>query len=97
MIIDLEYIENILKDINSFEKWPVNLDAFGNKVESGSFEFELQDSEDRLWGGRIIQKDEETYQLVEFFSKMFYSDYRDSDWDNFADSDDDVLDRTDDW
>jgi hypothetical protein len=79
MIVNLTFIENILKNINSFENWAVDLDEFGNPKESGSFEFELTDSEFRLWAGRIIKSGDE-YELVEFFPKMFHSDYQISDW-----------------
>lgn len=79
MIVNLTFIENILKNINSFETWSVDLDETGNFKKDGSLEFELTDSEDRLWGGRIIKTGDQ-YELVEMFPKMFHSDYNAADW-----------------
>jgi hypothetical protein len=81
MIINLTFIENILKNINSFTTESVDLDETGNYKQSGSFEFEVADSEFKLWGGRIIKSGDQ-YELVEFFPKMFYSDYNEAEWDN---------------
>lgn len=81
MVINLTFIENILKNINSFETWAVDLDETGNFKKDGSLEFELTDSEFRLWGGRIIKTGDE-YELVEMFPKMFHSDYNPDEWIN---------------
>lgn len=95
MIIHLDYIENILKNINNFETWSSDMDETGQYKLSGSIEFEIKDTDDRLWGGRVAKIGEE-YQLVEFFSKIFYSDYNPSEWSGLsAWSDEDLEDLPD--
>lgn len=86
MKVNLDFIENILKNPNKFEYWGSNLDQFGIPADKDSglvsYEFEITDQDDRLWGGRIV-KIEENFELVEFFCKMFYSDYNPEDWEGF--------------
>lgn len=71
--ISLDFIKNTILNSSNFEHWDSELNQFGEPDESGSFEFELTDTDGRLWGGRFL-KSENGFQLVEFFSKIFYSD-----------------------
>jgi hypothetical protein len=74
MVINLSIIKQLLDDKNSnINTWNVDLDQYGNPEVSGSIEFELSDSDGRLWGGRFIEKDGQ-HELVEFFPKIFFSD-----------------------
>ena len=76
MVINLTFIENILKNINSFETWSVDLDETGNFKKDGSLEFELTDSDDRLWGGRIHSD----YNPDEWINLDLDTNYEDDDF-----------------
>lgn len=71
--ISTEYIKNIIFNSSNFQYWDSELNQYGEPDLTGSFEFETSDSTGRLWGGRFIKTDS-GFELVEFFSKIFYSD-----------------------
>lgn len=71
--IDFEFIKNIFLNMKHIELSDSDLNTYGEVQSLGSYEFELIDKDDRLWGGRLI-KVENKYELVEFFPKIFYAD-----------------------
>lgn len=73
MNISLLFLENILKNKLKIETSKSDLDEFGNPLSSGSIEFELLDKDNRLWGGRLVDMTG-SFELVEFFPKLFFSD-----------------------
>lgn len=73
MNISLLFLEDILKNSVKIETSNSDLDEFGMPHNSGSIEFELTDLNNRLWGGRIFNNSG-SFELVEFFPKLFFSD-----------------------
>lgn len=73
MNIKTSFIENILKNITVIETTPSDLDSYGNVLSNGSLEIEFTDSTGKLWGGRICNINN-SFELVEFFPKLFFSD-----------------------
>lgn len=71
--IDVSFIDNIIKSNIKYEEWYSNTDMWGNPDKNGSIEFEIIDKDNRLWGGRFVIIEDKKI-LVEFFSKIFFSD-----------------------
>ena len=73
MKIELSFIKDIFDNKSNIIISNSDLNEVGDTFVSGSFEFDLTDSFGRTWGGRVC-KINETYELVEFFPKLFFSD-----------------------
>lgn len=71
--ISVEYIKDIFSNMLNIEVSESDLNRYGEPEASGSYEFELIDKDNRLWGGRMV-KVGNMYEVVEVFPKIFYAD-----------------------